>query len=296
MAKVFIGIAMLFMLVTAGVGFMLKGNVDKLQSAYGAAKNKITDAEGKARAAKSDAEKAQAEAKTAGEKLVTAEQTAAAKTKEADDAKMQLTEVKMVLEGKDKEIAELKAKPGSDPTAPSKEQMAGKEAQIAEITSQKQNLEKELAEQKQLFESQVAKGKENEVKLAELQKREKDRVGSFYKAGIQGRVLAFNSGWNFAVVNVGDKQGVMVNQTLLVVRGNEPVARLRITSVEPSTAIADVLPGTVRKGASVQPGDTVIFEGGRTSPAQPGLPGKGAPEGAAPAAPIAAPQPALPNS
>lgn len=293
MAKVFIGIAMLFMLVTAGVGFMLKGNVDKLQSAYGAAKNKISAAEGNARAAKADAEKAQAEAKTASEKATTAEATAAAKTKEADDAKMQLAEVKTVLGEKDKEIADLKKSSNpNDPTAPTKEQMAAKDAQIAEVTNQKQNMEKELAEQKQLFESQVAKGKENEIKLAELQKKDKQREQGFYKPGIQGRVLAFNNGWNFAVVSVGDKQGVMVNQTLLVVRGNEPVARLRITSVEPSTSIADVLPGTVRKGASVQPGDTVIFEGGRTSPGQPGLPGKGAP---APA-PVAAPQPALPNS
>jgi hypothetical protein len=297
MAKVFIGIAMLFMLVTAGVGFMLKGNVDKLQSAYGAAKNKISAAEGNARAAKADAEKAVAEAKTANEKATTAEATAAAKAKEADDAKTQAGEAKMMVEKLTANVADLEKKLADagagkpDPTV-----NAAKDAQIAEITSQKQNLEKELAEQKQLFESQVAKGKENEVKLAELVKQNKQREGSFYKPGIQGRVLAFNTGWNFAVVSVGDKQGVMVNQTLLVVRGNEPVARLRITSVEPSTSIADVLPGTVRKGASVQPGDTVIFEGGRATPGQPGLPGKGSPEGGAPAAPVAAPAPALPNS
>ena len=58
MAKVFIGIALVFMLATAGVGFALKGNVDKLQSALTGAKGKITIAEGNARAAKSDAEKA----------------------------------------------------------------------------------------------------------------------------------------------------------------------------------------------------------------------------------------------
>ncbi|HSI13628.1 MAG TPA: hypothetical protein VK961_16400 [Chthoniobacter sp.] len=296
MAKVFIGIAMLFMLVTAGVGFMLKGNVDKLQSTLTATKNKIADAEGKARAAKADADKAQKEATAANEKATAAEMLAATKTKEADDAKTQAGEAKMMVDKLTASVADLEKKlvdAGAgkpDPTA-----MAAKDAQIAELTSQKQNADKELAEQKQLFESQVAKGKENEIKLAELQKKAKDREVGFYKAGIQGRVLAFNNGWNFAVVSVGDKQGVMVNQTLLVVRGNEPVARLRITSVEPSTSIADVLPGTVRKGASVQPGDTVIFEGGRTAPTQPGLPGKATPEGGAPVVP-AAPQPALPNS
>jgi hypothetical protein len=298
MAKVFIGIAMLFMLATACVGFMLKGNVDKLQSAYGAAKGKIATAEGNARAAKSDAEKAQKEAKDANDKATAAEQTAQAKGKEADDAKMQLAEAKMVLEGKDKEIADLKAKSGPvDPTAPTKEQMAQKDAQIAEITAQKQSAEKERDEAKVAVESAIASGKQNEAQLVELKKKESDREKSFYKAGIQGRILAVNSGWNFAVLSVGDKQGVMVNQTLLVVRGNQPLARLRITSVEPSTSIADVLPGTVVKGTSVQPGDTVIFEGARNSASQPGLPGKGA-SGGGSAAPSNSNSvlPPLPNS
>jgi len=73
------------------------------------------------------------------------------------------------------------------------------------------------------------------------------------------------------------------------VRGNEPVARLRVTSVEPSTSIADVLPGSVRRGVSVQPGDTVIFEGGREPTDQPAS--KPAAEAPAPAATV----PPLPN-
>ena len=71
---------------------------------------------------------------------------------------------------------------------------------------------------------------------------------NYQKPGLQGRVLAVNSGWNFVVLSVGDKQGVVINSTLLVVRGNEPIARLRVTSVEPSTSIADVLPGHGAQG------------------------------------------------
>lgn len=296
MAKVFIGIAMLFMLVTAGVGFMLKGNVDKLQSTLTATKNKIADAEGKARAAKSDADKAQADAKAANEKAATAEQLAAAKSKEADDAKMQLAEAKMAVETQTAKVNELQDKlatamKGGVPP----EDLQKLQAQLAELTTKAQNAEKERDEAKAAFDSAVAAGQSDKAQLADLKKKEDERKKSFYKAGIQGRILAVNAGWNFAVLSVGDKQGVMVNQTLLVVRGNEPVARLRITSVEPSTSIADVLPGTVRKGASVQAGDTVIFEGARTAPGQPGLPGK--PEGGSPStAPSSAPAPALPNS
>ncbi len=104
MAKVFIGIALVFMLVTAGLGFALKSNVDKLQSALTAAKGKITTAEGNARAAKSDAEKAQKEAKDANDKADAATKTAEAKTKEAADNKQAADELRVVVDTKDSDI------------------------------------------------------------------------------------------------------------------------------------------------------------------------------------------------
>ncbi|MEA3188595.1 MAG: hypothetical protein QOD99_2425, partial [Chthoniobacter sp.] len=47
----------------------------------------------------------------------------------------------------------------------------------------------------------------------------------------------------------------------LVVRGDQRIAKVRITSVEPSTSVADVVPGSMSRGARVQPGDRVIFPG-----------------------------------
>ncbi|MEP6672541.1 MAG: hypothetical protein ABJF10_25485 [Chthoniobacter sp.] len=290
MAKVFIGIALLFMLVTAGVGFMLKGNVDKLQSALSSAKGKITVAEANARSAKSDAEKAQKEATEANGKAEAATQALATKTKEADESQTKLKEVTLVIDGKDKEIAALNEKLGKGPGGPDPAVLAQLQAQVADLTTQKANAEAKAAEQGQLYETAVAKGKDNEQKVAELTKKERERLTNFQKPGLQGRILAVNNGWNFVVLSVGDKQGVMTNSSLIVVRGNEPIARLRVTSVEPSTSIADVLPGTVRRGVSVQPGDTVIFEG--TRGATPGT--KAAPE-AGLAAPLT-PTPALPNN
>jgi len=128
---------------------------------------------------------------------------------------------------------------------------------------------KEAAEAKQVSESQSNHVKDMEAKLTAADKKERDRASLYTPAGLQGRILAVNGGWNFVVLSLGDKQGVKINSPLLVVRGTEPIARLRITSVEPSTSIADVLPGSVRHGVTVQPGDTVIFEGGRTSAGQP---------------------------
>ncbi|EDY20498.1 hypothetical protein CfE428DRAFT_1695 [Chthoniobacter flavus Ellin428] len=295
MAKVFIGIALLFMLATAGVGFMLKGNVDKLQTSLSKTKGQIADAEGKARAAKNDAEKAQKDAKDAGDKAAAAEKTAADKTKEADDAKMQLAEAKQVLESKEKELAAAKASTNpADPNAPKQADIDALKAQLADATAKEQAAEKDAEANKLAADAAVAKGAENDRQLAELRKKDHERDLGIMRPGLHGRILAVNSGWNFVVLSVGDKNGVLVNSSLVVVRGNEPVARLRVTSVEPSTAIADVLPGTVRKGVTVQPGDTVIFEGTRgnqqtTKPAPDSAPAP------APTLPVA-PAPGLPNS
>ena len=48
---------------------------------------------------------------------------------------------------------------------------------------------------------------------------------------------------------------------MVVTRGGQMVAKVRVTSVEPSTSIADIIPSSVVKGQSVQPGDSVVYEG-----------------------------------
>jgi len=51
------------------------------------------------------------------------------------------------------------------------------------------------------------------------------------------------------------------NSELLIKRGNQLIGKLRITSVEPSTSVADIVVNSVRTGLSIQPGDTVIYNG-----------------------------------
>jgi hypothetical protein len=48
---------------------------------------------------------------------------------------------------------------------------------------------------------------------------------------------------------------------MLVVRSGEIIAKIRISSVEPSTAIADIITSSLARGVQVQPGDIVIYAG-----------------------------------
>jgi cell shape-determining protein MreC len=85
--------------------------------------------------------------------------------------------------------------------------------------------------------------------------------------GLEGRILAVNPSWNFVILSLGDKNGVVNNAELLINRGGQLIGKVRITSVEPSTSVADIVVNSVRSGLTVQPGDTVIYRGPESSSA-----------------------------
>jgi hypothetical protein len=63
------------------------------------------------------------------------------------------------------------------------------------------------------------------------------------------------------VLNLGARQGVEPNSEMLVLRDGNFIGKIRISSVEPATAIGDIVTSTVARGVQVQPGDIVIYAG-----------------------------------
>lgn len=78
---------------------------------------------------------------------------------------------------------------------------------------------------------------------------------------LRGTVLAVNQAYNFVVLNLGKRQGLQPNADLLIYRGGTRIGKLRVSSVEPATGIADIVTSTLARGVQVQPGDTVIYAG-----------------------------------
>lgn len=74
----------------------------------------------------------------------------------------------------------------------------------------------------------------------------------------QGTVLAVNQAWYFVVLNLGGRQGIAKNTEMLVQRGNQLIGKVRVTSIETSTSIADIVVRSLPRGLSVMPGDAVI--------------------------------------
>jgi hypothetical protein len=96
--------------------------------------------------------------------------------------------------------------------------------------------------------------------IAELRRKEDGRQKLQMRQGLTGTILAVNQAWNFVVLSLGDRQGVVPNAEMLVQRDGQYLGKIRVTSVEPSTSIADILVRTVPRGLSVMPGDRVIYQ------------------------------------
>lgn len=76
-------------------------------------------------------------------------------------------------------------------------------------------------------------------------------------AGLKGKVVAVDPKWDFVVLNIGGKEGVLQRGELLVNRGGKLVAKLRVTRVQANSCVANVMPEW--KQAEVKTGDQVIY-------------------------------------
>ncbi len=121
----------------------------------------------------------------------------------------------------------------------------------------KQNTKAELNAQltsvSQAKQVQVAKVKDEEN--FQFERAQKLSLNS-----LVATVIAVNGDWGFVMVNAGRAHGVTGDATLLVKRGEQRVARLRIVNIEETLVVADVVDGVEASALKVQPGDKVIFE------------------------------------
>jgi septal ring factor EnvC (AmiA/AmiB activator) len=134
-------------------------------------------------------------------------------------------------------------------------------AQFETIKTKLTEAETKNSELEQVNKTLTDKVADTEGKLTVMQDNEQKRKNRIMANGLCGQVLAVNRSYNFVVLSIGDKQGAVMNGEMVIKRGGTQVARVKITSVEPTTSIADVIPGSAARNAFVQPGDEVIYTG-----------------------------------
>jgi hypothetical protein len=75
--------------------------------------------------------------------------------------------------------------------------------------------------------------------------------------GLKGNIMIVDPKWEFVVLDIGEKQGVVKDGIMLVHRDHKLVGKVKITSVLVDRSIANVMPGS--KLEEIREGDGVLF-------------------------------------
>jgi hypothetical protein len=197
-------------------------------------------------------------------------------------AEKEKADIKGKLDASQQEIAALRqraaaAETNSNPSAPGVAPEPAGNAQSADLQSQLDDLRHQLdgaEKEKALLAEKLQDAQQRPAQVKEAPKTETRKrretaslqreSSSSHRAGVHGTVLAYNQAYNFVVLNLGARNGVEPNSELLVLRDGTLIGKIRISSVEPATAIGDIMSNSLARGVQVQPGDSVIYAG--TSP------------------------------
>lgn len=178
---------------------------------------------------------------------------AAAKQAEASKSQADLLAAKAKAAELEKKLQE------APPPAPAPVADPALEQEKIALRAELEKAQKALVEEQKLA-AQRLKEAEAKAALASAKSKADTAKGPAGKAAAEGRVVAYNAGWNFVVVNLGDRQGVTPESQLEIVRQGAVLAFLDITEVQPKFASASIrYPLGARKDGEVRPGDVVRF-------------------------------------
>ncbi|MEO8044532.1 MAG: hypothetical protein ABI674_06460 [Spartobacteria bacterium] len=263
MPKILIGISILLMTLSLVFGFL---NTNKVKGLRNELVTTISarDMSEHARSASEKKLKAK-EAALAAEQSKANAAEAKATTAEADLSKAQneKAELEAKVQENDNRIKELEGQVAAATVAgvPGVDGAVSPNEMKAMLDDTKKQLE--AAEQEKAVLADKVKLAQD--KVTEMEVDRKRRESGVNEAGVHGIVLAVNQAYNFVVLDLGDRQGVVPNSEMLVMRQGALIGKIRISSVEPTTSIGDILSNTLARGVQVQPGDTVVYAGNTRS-------------------------------
>ena len=263
MTKPLLIACILLSLGAAVLGFLNRGNLQAARGELGSAQAQIESVNQQLDSTKGELEQKKEEVTKLGSEKDTlnsqlgeartdldkAKEELAAAQEQVTTIQTEMDQLKQDSEAKDTRIAELEQQatsPAEGSAEPSDVDNAELQARLTEL----ETVNQQLQDQNTGLSTQIA----------ELRRKEDGRQKLQMRQGLTGTILAVNQAWNFVVLSLGDRQGVVPNAEMLVQRDGKFLGKVRVTSVEPSTSIADILVRTVPRGLSVMPGDRVIYQ------------------------------------
>lgn len=258
-SKVLIGFSILFLTLSAVFGVLNTSKTRELREAAERSESARADAE-RLRAAKEREVGAPAapNASAAQAKLAESEAKIAAAENEIVRSQTERTELQVRLQATQKQVADLERRleeAGPKELMPDTLPMPGAGDLETQLEQTRRQLDSSEREKQALAERVQSQPRVPEAETP------RTRRAAPRPPGVRGSVLAVNQAYNFVVLNLGGRQGLELNADMLVVRSGTVIGKIRVSSVEPATAIGDIMTNTLARGVQVQPGDTVIYAG-----------------------------------
>jgi hypothetical protein len=261
------GLAIVLLVLAAVFGFLngqkiktLRTGVANAQAARDAAERRIREKPNKSAGGTVDEQG----------KLAEAENRAAKAEAELAQIQKEKADLETKLDENQKEMASFQTRvPNVEKNAnASASDSPAATASAADLQSQLDDLRRQLdsAEKEKAFLSEKLQNMQERADQPKEGKKRREAVRETgpRRTGLRGTILAVNQAYNFVVLNLGARHGVESNAEMLVLRDGALVGKIRISSVEPATAIGDIITNSLARGAQMQPGDKVIYAG--TSP------------------------------
>jgi hypothetical protein len=258
--RVLLGTSLLLLTLSAVFGVLNTTKVKSLRAEQESALAARASAQNVPASRQSQSRRGEASAGVDKAKLAETETRAANAEAEAAKARTEKATVVAKLQANESQLAQLQKKveelsTGSTQFATSEgPSMTELQAQLAEARRQLDNAERE-----KLFLAEKTETTTEPRPKAVQEPTARRRISS--QPGLHGTVLAVNQAYNFVVLNLGVRQGVETNAEMLVLRRGTVIGKIRVSSVEPATAIGDIISSTLPRGVQVQPGDTVVYAG-----------------------------------
>ncbi len=226
---------------------LLKPKITTLQSDLARETAEHKKFEDQYRRTKSDLDKTNAVLKTTQETLKATQEekdkavaTATSEKKRADKLSDDLTKTRAERDTSQQEVAAYRAS-GLNPQQAANASKEIKRLQDTVGTMETEN--KVLLQKITKVENELAVYKNPEYKV-------------LLPAALKGTVLVVDPKWNFVVLSVGGDNGVLQYGELLVNRSGKLVAKVRVSSVQKGSCVANVVPGW--QLGEVMEGDVVI--------------------------------------
>jgi hypothetical protein len=200
-------------------------------------------------------------------------------TKALDEAKAKLSEVETTKTDWDRKIADL----GGLETI---------KMELGQLAAQRADTEGKISARKATIAASLTKQQEQEQAIGALKKKVQMQAQGLIAENFSAAISSVDPQWGFITINKGNSANVVRNAKLDVVRGADKIATLIVRSVQPSSAVCDVLTGTLASGQQVMTGDRLVVNADSSDKNLSVAPVATAPAGApaaAPAAPAADP-------